>query len=322
MTRYSACGALARRTARLQTMAAVLAVALALSVCALPAAAQTLPIPGQVNAGGPAVTIGTLSAAVTGGGSESATFTLNQQFRNLLSDANGTQFRFFQAATSYSILPSYNPVTHAGGVLAPNNPVPNTADVVDPPSGGWNYEWTTGTKGGDDTSPFYERDTLNNPAGNPYFAPGLTYPALHSADGVNPGTMSTRDGPKIPAGNQVQFVTFIAYETQAMLTARQVDILGGYSWGVQTTAAGVQTGTAPTYIADSAITPAMVTQYGAALALSGFAGWSITASDTILTTFAPEPSGLTIAAIAGALCGAWGLMRRGFGRRRERAVRL
>ena len=318
MTIHSGRGAFVGRTARLRTIAAMFAPALVWSICALPAAAAPLAIPGQVNLGGPQVTIGTLSAAVTNAGVQSATFTLNPQFLNLMSDVNNDEFRFFQVITYDS-----NPTKWNGNIITPANTPINTGDVVDTPSGGWDYESTTGNKGGDDTSPFYESDTVNNPTtGKPYYDnPGNDYPSLHS---VANGTMTTSDMPSVPPAGSTQFATFIAYLTPADRAAGTVDILGGYTWGVQ---AGPITAIGPTYIPDSAITGAMLNQFASALLVSGFdpavgTNWGVTASDAILTTLAPEPSSLALLALAALFGGAWGLKRRGFRRRGGGAVRL
>jgi hypothetical protein len=267
--------------------------------------ADSLTINGQYTAGGTSYAIGTLSASVTGAGAESATFTLNAPYRNLMSDAAGTEFRFFQVITYDD-----EPTTWHGNIITPAGTANHTGDVVDVPSGGWDYESTTGNKGGDDTSPFYESDTANNPStGKPYAYPGLSYPALHSADGTNPGTMSTNDSPGLSQANhKTLFETFIAYETPTMLSNKTVDILGGYSWGVQTNATASLSGIAPAYIAYSAIGNATLQELQGALNRSGFEGWTIVSNDVILTlTSVPEPSGLMLGFLAVSVVGAWRL---------------
>jgi hypothetical protein len=256
--------------------------------------AAPLNIPGQWIAGGPTVTIGSLSPNVTAAGVESATFTLNDPYRNLMSDLGNRQFRFFQVITYDD-----EPVTWMGKIITAAGTANHTGDVVDVPRGGWDYESTTGNKGGDDNSPFYESDTANNPAtGKPYRFPGLSYPALHTADGTNPGTMSTNDSPGLSnANHSTLFETFIAYEDPNFLALKQVDILGGYTWGIQTDAGNNKSGIAPVNVAYADINKALIVELQGALNVSGFADWTVVSNDVIL--FSPEPSSLFLG-IAGA----------------------
>ena len=270
-----------------------------MSLCALPAAADPLPIVAQVTANGPAVTIGTLQATLTnppGSPTEAGTFTLNQQFRNVMSDANGDQFRYFQVITQDSQPALYN------GVAIPSATAANhTDDAVDTPSGGWDYEkqGDYAASAGDDTLPFYETNTTANAGGTPWAFPTLNYVALHSADGANPGYSSTNDSPGLSGNNQqTLFETFITYENPTLMAAQIVDIIGGYSWGIQTNGTGTVSTIAPTYIPYSSITDGMLAEFETALANSGFqpggSGWAIESSDVILNTLAPEPSGLVL----------------------------
>jgi hypothetical protein len=248
-----------------------------------------LTINGQQTAAGPSIAIGSLSASVTGAGAESGLFTLNAGYRNLMSDANGLQVRFFQV-----IYYDDEPVTWNGSIITAAGTAAHTGDVVDVPSGGWDYESTTGNKGGDDTSPFYESDTANNPGnGNPYRFPGLSYPALHSADGVNPGTMATSDSPGLSGANhQTLFETFLTYEDPTLLAAKQVDLLGGYSWGVQTDGSISKSGINPSFIGYASITAAVLTEMQSSLNISGYSGWSVIANDVIIPV--PEPGSLSL----------------------------
>jgi hypothetical protein len=257
-----------------------------------------LTINGQQTAAGPSIPIGTLNASVTAPNNETGLFTLNAGYRSLMSDANNLQFRMFQV-----IYYDDEPAVYGGVTLPPIGTAAHKADVVDVPSGGWDYEssayYTSKGRKGDDTSPFYESDTANNPVtGVPYAFPTLNYTALHSADGVNPGTMSTSDNPGLTNVNhQTLFETFLTYENPMLLAAKDVDLLGGYSWGIQTDASTNITGIAPTYIGYAAINAATLTELQSALNVSGFNAWTVIANDVIIPV--PEPGVLGLLALGG-----------------------
>jgi hypothetical protein len=221
-----------------------------------------------------------------------------------LSDANNLQFRVFQA-----IYYDDEPVTWKTNIIAAAGTAAHTKDVVDVPSGGWDYESTTGNNGGDDTSPFYESDTVNNPGtGNPYRFPTLAYPVLHTADGTNPGTMSTSDSPGLGAANhKTLFDTFLTYENPAMIAAKQVDLLGGYTWGIQTNGTNVKSGIAPAYIDYTSENAALLAEFQGALNISGFNTWTAVANDVIIPVPEPTCAGLLLA----------GSMVMGLGRRKR-----
>jgi PEP-CTERM motif len=258
-------------------------------IAANSALAASVNVPGQYTSLGPTYTIGTLDSNVTGGGGESGLFTLDNTYRYLLDDAAGREFRVFQVITYDD-----EPVTWQADVITGPGVANHTGTVVDVPSGGWDYESSTGNGGGDDLSPFYESDTANNPnTGNPYRFPGLSYPALHTADGTNPGTMSTSDAPGLGGANhQTLFETYIAYEDADLLGAMVVDVLAGYSWGVQTNGASVLSGIAPTNITYLAIDNTKLQELQDALDRSGYSDWIVVSNDVILI---PEPGTIVLA---------------------------
>jgi hypothetical protein len=248
--------------------------------------------------------VGSLSSSVDMFGDESATFTLLGPYRALMSDTMGTQFRFFQV-----IYYDDEPATWLGNIITPASAPAHSGTVVDTPSGGWDYE----LPGGDDTAPFYESNTENNPStSQPYAFPTLSYPDLHSPDGANPGTVSTADAPGLSSPNDsTLFETFLVYTNAGLLAQNTFDILGGYSWGVQTDAFGNETGIDTTNIAFSSIGSTTITELQAALNRSGFGpgsnnAWTIQ-SDSTFATLAPEPS--TLATVAAALLLALAIVR-------------
>jgi hypothetical protein len=265
--------------------------------------AAPLDIPGRYNAGGPTVTIGTLAGSITGGGSETGVFTLDNSYRALMSDASGSQFRFFQVITYDDEPEKWN-----GAIITAAGTADHTGDVVDVPKGGWDYQKTQGNKGGDDNSPFYESDTANNPStGDPYFFPTLSYPALHTADGTNPGKALTGDAPGLDTAlHATLFNTFIAFESPALLAAKTIDVLGGYSWGIKTDASGVKSSNPIVNLSYSSINVAMVAELQGALNRSGFAAWTIESNAADV----PEPSTLALAAFGFIGLAAWGWRRR------------
>ena len=242
------------------------------------------------------VAVGTLISSVDAFGDESATFTLLSDYRNLMTDANGDQFRWFQV-----IYYDDEPTPWNGNIITPAGAPAHSGTVVDTPAGGWDYE----APGGDDFSPFYESDTENNPStGQPYAFPTLSYPDLHSPDGTNPGYSATEDSPGLSNPNhQTLFETFLAYEDPSLDASHTIDLLGGFSWGVATNASDVEYGLGPQNIPFSSIDPSMLAELDGALARSGFTGsyaWTVEATDPFA---APEPgtAALISAAFAGVL---------------------
>lgn len=242
------------------------------------------------------VTIGSLDSSIDSIGDETATFTLLPQFRSLMSDAAGTEFRFFQV-----IYYDDEPVPWNGQIITPAGAPPDSGTVVDVPPGGWDYE----QPGGDDTSPFYESDTANNPkTGLPYAFPTLSYPDLHSPDGVNPGTSSTQDGPDdIDPNNQTLFETFLVFFDPTLAAEDTFDVLGGYSWGIFTDGSALNHGINSTNLS---ISPATIAELDGALDRSGYSGWTAQSVSTFEGAAAvPEPAatpliaiGLTVLALA------------------------
>ena len=254
-----------------------------------------------LNGSATALNIGSISASVTAGGAESATFTLGADYKFVLDDTRNQQLRWYQV-----IVYDDEPVAYMTKILSPAGTAKNTQDVVDVPSGGWDYESTTGNMGGDDTSPFYESDTVNNPVtGKPYRFPGLAYSALHS---VAAGTSSTSDSPGLSgASHQTLFETYLTYENSDLFQAKEVDVLGGFSWGIKTDAASAKSGIDASYLNYADInTNAKKAELTAALGLSGFGGWNLRVTNSI--TAAPEP-GMFALLLTSGLCGGM-LMRR------------
>ena len=237
--------------------------------------------------------VGTLSPFVDSFGDESATFTLLSPYRFLMNDALGDDFRFFQV-----IYYDDEPTTWNGNIITPAGATAHSGTLVDTPSGGWDYE----QPGGDDAIPFYESDTANNPStGQPYAFPTLSYPALHSPDGTNPGYSSTLDAPGLAGPNhQTLFDTFVVYEDPALAAQQTFDVLGGYSWGIFTDAGGSQFGINP---AGVVITPSLLTELDGALGRSGFSGWTAQYQSTFADL--PEPATwlLVAAGVAGLVLG-------------------
>lgn len=256
--------------------------------------------------------IGTLNSAVTPDGIESAIFTLLPQYRGLMSDAQGLQFRWFDTIYYDDEPTGYLSPTD---IITPASTPAHTGTVVDPPAGGWYYQ----RFGGDDYSPFYESDTSNNPlTGRPYYFPTLSYPYEHSPDGVNPGTSSTIDAPGLADPNhQTLFETYLAFIDPALGATNTFDVLGGFSWGVQTDSQDTLTGIQPVNIPFSAIDSSKVNELQGAINRSGFTGqyaWTVQALDAFAPLAAvPEPgSGAFV--IIGLLTGCLGVVARGRGR--------
>jgi hypothetical protein len=267
-------------------------------LCLVPVKSRAdLTIFAQETPGGSYSSIGSLSWTISAANLnlETGTFTLDAAYRNLLSDANGLQFRFFQVIYYDDLPAKWNgvemPTAHAEA---------HTETVVDTPAGGWDYMIADG---GDDMSPFYESDTANNPVTKlPYAFPGLSYPALHSADGVNPGTISTSDNPNPTVhdpNTATLFETFLAYETPAMLAKKQVDLLGGFWWGVTTDAGGTRSGLDGGSIIGTDINAGTLNEMQDALDRSGFGAWKAISDLTII----PEPSTLALCLLAVVLFG-------------------
>lgn len=230
------------------------------------------------------VTIGSLQSSVDSIGDEAATFTLLPQFRSLMSDAAGDEFRYLQV-----IYYDDEPVTWQGKIITPAGAAPHSGTVVDVPSGGWDYE----LPGGDDTNPFYESDTSNNPkTGLPYAFPTLSYPDLHSRDGVLPGVSSTEDSPvELNRNDQTLFETFLVFFDPTLATQDSFDVLGGYSWGIFTDSNDIQHGI---NTANLSISPSTLTELDGALDRSGYSGWTAESVSTFEGTSGggtavPEP---------------------------------
>jgi hypothetical protein len=260
-------------------------VACILGLCLSPTPARAGSIDifdGDTRIGSLLFTVGYASA------NEAAYFTLLGPYRSLMSDALGLQFRFFQV-----IYYDDEPVAWQGNIITPAGTVPHVGDVVDVPAGGWDYE----QPGGDDFAPFYESDAANNPAtGQPYAFPTLSYPALHTADGISPGRSLTEDGVGLTGANhQTLLETYLAFVDPALTASHTFDILGGYSWGVQTGSTGApsETGIAPDAIPFSSIDAATLQELQSALSRSGFGGdnsWTVEAvSDFYPVDATPEP---------------------------------
>src|SRR5271157_248856 len=285
-------GELARRQVRvsfLNTRISCMPMLMGLCLAALPCHAGSI-----VNIFDGITEIGSLSSSVDSSGNESAAFTLFGPYRYLMSDAAGTQFRFFQV-----IYYDDEPTTWLGNIITPAGAPAHSGTVVDTPSGGWDYE----LPGGDDTAPFYESDTEDNPStGKPYAFPTLSYPDLHSPDGTNPGTVSSEDAPGLSApSHQTLFETFLAYSNPALRALQEFDVLGGYSWGVSTDGSGYESGIDTTGISFSSIDSGTLAELQAALNRSGFGpsnsnAWTIE-TNANFATLAPEPSTLLLGAV-------------------------
>jgi hypothetical protein len=204
------------------------------------------------------------------------TFELDPGYRSLMSDAHGAGFRFIQVITYDD-----EPVDWNGSIITPAGTPNGAGDVIDTPNGGWDYQ---AADGGDDHSPFYESDTSNDPStGKPFAASDLSYPDLHTGDGVNPGGSTTKDAPRLNGPNhRTLFTTFIAYEDQSNLSSQTVDILGGYTWGIMTDASGTVSPIDPTFIQGSDLSDLTLTQLQLALIRSGFLGWTVNNGNQIL----------------------------------------
>jgi len=247
-----------------------------------------IPIPGLELGIGTIKTIGMLSADVTADGNASGRFTLGEGFRSLMSDAEGREFRFYQVITYDD-----EPVKWNNAIIAPAGSPDRSLDVVDVPSGGWDYQRDptntscTNKGGGDDDAPFYESDTANG-----YCFPGLSYPALHAADGVDPGFVETSDQPGLNAANhKTLFMTFLAYEDPALRGHGIINLLGGYSWGVMTDATGAKSGIAASPIHFASLDNALLHELADANARSGYDDWLVFAN---YVSFVDEPSVLAL----------------------------
>lgn len=281
------------RKGTLSLLPAGIAAGLLFSI-ATAAQAQIVPtsITGRLN-GGPTVEIGTILPSQAANGAESATFTLDASYRFLMDDALEQEFRWFQVITYDD-----EPVAWNGSLITAAATANHTGTVVDVPSGGWDYESTTGNNGGDDTIPFYETDTAQNPATmTDWRFPGLAYSALHNS-GL--GTSSTNDAPGLSGNNhKTLFQTYLCWEDPDYLTTNVVDVIGGFSWGIQTDGSGAKTGIEPSPISFTDIDMPMLTELQGALNRSGFGPgnqWTVIADNNFtVEAVAPEPS-------SGALC--------------------
>lgn len=233
--------------------------------------------------------VGTLGTSVNAlFGFESAEFTLFPEFRGLMSDAGGNQFRFFQV-----IYYDDEPVSWRGTIITAAGAPAHTGTVVDVPAGGWDYQFP----GGDDLSPFYESDTVANPAtGVAYYFPTLTYPVLHSLDGTNPGGVRTEDAPGLMYPNhRTLFETYLVYVTPATWTSHTFNILAGFAWGIGTSGAGGHFGIDSGAVSAAGL--AKLAELDAAMARSGYSGWTA-AADALWAVPEPATSALIASGLA------------------------
>lgn len=247
--------------------------------------------------------IGTLDAvyqAYAGGGkAEEGVFQLNAANKFLMNDVCDCEFRWFQVVTEDT-----SPINYLGSPLA--------AAYVDPPANGWDYErtpannYTTGTPGGD-SAPFYEDDdswpgtsaygkysgTLTNFGG--------TLDANAAIHNATTGTLRTQDVPGLQPSSSLKFMTFVSFMNSAMKSAKEFDVLWGYSWGISAAANGTLTYDNIVEITDAGLTDdglqgTIINAMGA----DGFNGWTPVFRNANLTvTCVPEPASFVLFLMAG-----------------------
>ena len=272
---------------------------------------QQIVLAGVVTAtvAGQSVPLGNLNYSLNASGDNfvnEATFQLNDAFKSLMNDCG--QFRWFQIVTTDT-----DPINYQGKLLK--------AAYVDPPSGGWDYQrnpagdFTKGTPGAD-TSPFYENDI--GFAGNKNSYPNLdgSLQVFGGKAGPFPiqdtslGLIRTQDVPGLGGNNnKLIFETFLAYISDCM-PANTFQILGGYTWGIQTDGAGKLSKIAPSDIAfaPDLVPNTNVVNATAALANS-FPGWTAVFDSEIELCCVPEPATWMVIVLMGGYLGVW--QRRG-----------
>jgi hypothetical protein len=260
----------------------VLACILALT----PASAATITLSNgstssmAITSGG--VQIGNLFISVTrNDGIENSEFDLLPQYRSLMSDDLGQQFRFFQVIT-YDDEPT---TWENGRIITSAGTADHVETVVDAPAGGWDYMLPLG----EDYVPFYESDTRTNPStGKPYvydwaYATTGGATAVHTPDTSTQGWVVSKDKPLLSNPNDNTFFeTYITYIDPTLRGRQHFDVLGGFSWGILTGPNGNQFGISPTAIPFENINFA---ELQGALGRSGYDGWTIVVpeSSTALT---------------------------------------
>jgi hypothetical protein len=200
-------------------------------------------------------------------------------------------FRWFQIIHDASNPQNWFPTWNGN---RPNLP------VVDPPDGGWDYQRN---RGGADNSPYYENDD----DGRTYYFPNFSgqyrddqgQPIPHPDTGRPEVHKETEwstflDAPRIPAGENVLFKTFLVavrHGSNTITPGQQEFVkLAGFSWRL--------VGGGPIQIITevSAIDPAREKEKIArALVNSGFQGWNTIQLNQYI--FVPEPASLLALAI-------------------------
>ncbi|GBC91569.1 hypothetical protein HRbin15_00023 [bacterium HR15] len=204
-------------------------------------------------------------------------------------------FRWFQIINDASNPERWFPTWNGN---RPNLP------VVDPPAGGWDYQYgpdhvrNGGTRNqrnpgeGADNSPYYENDDDGNTYAFPNFSGQYSgnHPDTNSRDVHQEGQWSTfEDAPNIPAGEHVLFKTFLVAVRHGSNTItpgqRNFAKLAGFSWRLD--------GGNPldTITKLGAVDPAREKQkIMQALGNSGFGNWNTIQLNDF--TFVPEPASM------------------------------
>ena len=236
------------------------------SVLATAQISRALPIDVHALFNGDTKLIGKVNADLTpssGRFYEKATFTFLDGWGrlDLLCD-----FRWYQIITDDTNPPPYG-----------QGKVPSTP-YVDPPSGGYDYQQTSG---GADNDPFYE----NSDPGN------YAYPNF-SAQHVEGKNSWTDDFPGLNKNESVTFESYLVVMGKC-IGENAFNVLSGFSWGIARDASGNYSKTDPASIASFDLT-----ELNTAMANSGFAGTSwkaVTGKD--LACCVPEPSSIALLAM-------------------------
>lgn len=259
----------------------------ALFVLVATTSASAFPVFATVN--GQGQEIGDLTAAVNNRVHEGL-FQLNNNYKYLMNDTHGCQFRIFQMVTN-----DPDPINYLGQPLS--------APYTDPPKSGWDYQrtpagnWQNGTPGADE-SPFYENDDTNAVYKFPKYSGSLgtfggqagPWP-IHSAEN---GYLLTQDVPgygnNTMVNTQLTFNTFVTFIDNDLRAAKRFILLAGYSWAIGRNAQGNYYDIQPQQLDLS--TDDLQGKVSLALSADGFGDWTPLFQGDV--NCVPEPASLLL----------------------------